>query len=1045
MTRRSIRILIVLAGLPILPTVATASTNDHAIRIAIVARDEGLTTADFLTVTLSKRQDTVVLERTAIAKVLAEQSLAAAGLSNPNGVRVGQMLKADVVVLLQPEPNLDKQQVLRCKVLSVHPGAVLDSMNVPLPVRAPSGLARILDESIARLRPKLLSPRHVVLSVPKFKSTLRKEDSLTLETTMHGLLVQRLSREPAFLTAERQDIGVLLPEQPDAPEAMPASILVEGTIEEGLEPGTPLQVHVYVRPKTGAVRELRITGTKEDVPALAEDIARRLVQELGETSVTSWEPEKEAAYFAERARWMMEAGSFEDALAASDVVFFLGKGTVDLERLHVDAGIEQLPPVVPYLLSVEPGTDESARFDHKRVCDRLEHSLDLMLHLEQVWRKDPTEPRTAVPSKYGYALWRMWTTDVAEPARNESKDRRMTAVLVTTRTLVDSCFFAWQDDIRKDPDAQERWDQTFQQYRRLLQLGLPADPRQALFAKVREAHVWRESPQEIIALIEEAWADTLAQPENSTRRLDGMKAIIDFTYNTVARKTLTNKDCCDAPRRLILRQQLHTVFKRHIAAAPTAVTRRYWEILTASLESPEDADQPQARQLPALPAAALSAQPTPDELAACLQEFKFLVDIGCGDEELAHYREYLVKHQEAVAKIPGARSMVSRYVTSRGPRNAAGNTPADQHKNESPPSVDPALPLQNGRLIVSGVWSPRNMPWATGAETITTSYLVSSATDAFWAVCTCSYYSQKEKGALAAEKKTFLLTIPVPDLRAESFECSQVTGPVTSQLTCNNRLFLFDKAGMVRADLRTREITRDNAFQASEPPLVVCGKILHTVVLVPDASRTHQVNGIVQIDPASLAKILLVSGLRTPPQTPLDHPAHTYALLHAHTNGDVFIRDMYTFKVTRDWQSTDSSTSGFVYNVISNAWRAIGKDEHGWDGWNLPPQAGEMRDRCELRAKAAPDKILPDMVPDATGWYCGVEQSGTPTIIIESRGGQRVTIPLEGSRVTCGFVSPQGIFLARNDIAFIPMAHIREYIRRFILKPGSAPDTGHRD
>ena len=84
------------------------------LRIAVLGTDtrEGTgSLADFLTLEMTQNKAVEVVERSQIDKILAEQELGASDLAEgKNRVRLGQLLKADGLVLVQKEERPGKNK-----------------------------------------------------------------------------------------------------------------------------------------------------------------------------------------------------------------------------------------------------------------------------------------------------------------------------------------------------------------------------------------------------------------------------------------------------------------------------------------------------------------------------------------------------------------------------------------------------------------------------------------------------------------------------------------------------------------------------------------------------------------------------------------------------------------------------------------------------------------------------------------------------------------------------------------------------------------------
>ena len=114
-------------------TVIADNTNT-SLRTAIVSTPETRAEADLLTAELSSQPGLAILERDRIDTIIAEQKISAAGMSDRDGVRVGRLLKADLLILLKLEKRTGDKEFFRSRVVAVRPGFILQNISAPYPL-----------------------------------------------------------------------------------------------------------------------------------------------------------------------------------------------------------------------------------------------------------------------------------------------------------------------------------------------------------------------------------------------------------------------------------------------------------------------------------------------------------------------------------------------------------------------------------------------------------------------------------------------------------------------------------------------------------------------------------------------------------------------------------------------------------------------------------------------------------------------------------------------------------------------------------------------
>ena len=259
---------------------AVASAADLP-RLAVLAEDataESRNMADLIQAELSNCADVEMVERAEIERVLREQELTAAGLTDAaTRVQLGQILKAKGLVFVGPHS---------VRVVETSDGFLAGSLARP----QQDTLARAsaaLSMDVVQLLPKLTrNPElHTCVTILRFTTAMlgtagAHEDEPRLDALMLDRLTAALCAEPDVLVMERRRTGDLKDEASLAGERLRlksgalivdgelASVLMEATGEA--KPSATLTVRV--RDLTGrAIAPVVVRGFRSELDKLAEE------------------------------------------------------------------------------------------------------------------------------------------------------------------------------------------------------------------------------------------------------------------------------------------------------------------------------------------------------------------------------------------------------------------------------------------------------------------------------------------------------------------------------------------------------------------------------------------------------------------------------------------------------------------------------------------------------------------------------------------------------------------------------------------------------
>ena len=318
-------------------------------RIAVIGDEATAVAADLAFDALSKSDRWELVERQRLDAVLKEQKLAASGWTAAAALKLGQLVKADGVLLLVGQAAKDKQ-TMAVRLVAVNPGVILWSLHQPLPLENVDDWQTTIRSRIEAALPKLsvLAADAVPLSVVSVTSGVKRRDFLRIEGELRQLLIHRLTHEPSLFVLERQQLELLDreksqpgPENPLAEQPFwTGRHLIEAELNQDLNDGTKLDVTVTLtRPGQQQPKRLAATGRSDQLSALAEDLVKQIVRTLDrEPTGAAWPAKAEAERFFQTARWIHENSHFGtvNVWEAVEAAWALGLRTDDIFTWRVN-------------------------------------------------------------------------------------------------------------------------------------------------------------------------------------------------------------------------------------------------------------------------------------------------------------------------------------------------------------------------------------------------------------------------------------------------------------------------------------------------------------------------------------------------------------------------------------------------------------------------------------------------------------------------------------------------------------------------------------
>jgi len=284
--------------------------SDHPPRIGIISDENTQAHADLLMIELQKTRCELV-ERDQINKVLNEQAISLAGLSGKDGLRVGQLIKADGLVLITSLTN--GSDLVR--MVAVNPGVIIWFAEFQLPKNKKKDVeswAKTVASLMSGYLQKLTVNKNeaMPLSLFRIRPAYSTRQAEQLANDLNRLLQLRLVREPALFVLERENLRCMDEEQrwsgKDS-EFWAGSYVVDGAISHDLTQIKELTFTLSVLPptlnkKSANTKSIVEKGRADELDALVERATRKLCATLGAAVTTNnWNVAQEGKLFAQMA------------------------------------------------------------------------------------------------------------------------------------------------------------------------------------------------------------------------------------------------------------------------------------------------------------------------------------------------------------------------------------------------------------------------------------------------------------------------------------------------------------------------------------------------------------------------------------------------------------------------------------------------------------------------------------------------------------------------------------------------------------------------
>ena len=292
-----------------------------------------------LTASLSQKSGIALVERENMKSILAEQNLPAGMMEPAQAIKLGQLLKADGLVLLS-SIHAGTETVAVARLLAVNTGIVFDTQQTTYPIKDPHAWADTIGESVTAALPKfrLGINEAVKLSVLNFRASPTAAD---LEGPFSLLLANRLPQQREFFVLERAGLRNLVEEKQLLPleeKAFAASsYLVSGYIDGNPNRPDDLVVSVVLTtPGTNPGITFKVAGSRQNLEKLIDDTATNITKLFRKpAAVAQWDADAEARRFGKEA--MVAYSMLDDDQAKS-----LAEASIALKPVSPDAAVVQL-------------------------------------------------------------------------------------------------------------------------------------------------------------------------------------------------------------------------------------------------------------------------------------------------------------------------------------------------------------------------------------------------------------------------------------------------------------------------------------------------------------------------------------------------------------------------------------------------------------------------------------------------------------------------------------------------------------------------------
>ncbi|MBU0534295.1 MAG: CsgG/HfaB family protein [Candidatus Omnitrophica bacterium] len=282
-----------------------------------------------------------LVERAKIDSILKEQKLTASGLvERDNLLKLGQLIRADGFLLISIEevPKENKNKLLRIRLIdTAHGLCFLDTFESWDDTKLKETTERITG-NVSAMAPKLILPpdKAIPIGIVGIHRVELDERYQWLTRALPVMLSARLNKEPRIIMLEREDLKMLLDEKlltkGQDTAFLNSAILIDGYLQRGEKEGIKLRdeedeikLELHMKDFLGKERAVFTELVHPDEPlTTVEKVVPNIIKELlNASSITVWEPKKEAEEFFLQGDLLKKHGRHKDAISPLETAYAL--------------------------------------------------------------------------------------------------------------------------------------------------------------------------------------------------------------------------------------------------------------------------------------------------------------------------------------------------------------------------------------------------------------------------------------------------------------------------------------------------------------------------------------------------------------------------------------------------------------------------------------------------------------------------------------------------------------------------------------------------
>jgi len=318
---------------------------ENEITAAVLVAGDGMEDLEsLLTAKLSSQPKVRMLERQNIDSILKEKRLQDfTGEGHATLRQVGQLLGADALVILSRSEVGERDTVYHARIVHASTGIVADSLIWKKGKLSKEDAAKQIQQRFLANGSDLLLgvEEMVVLSVPKFSTSLSNAEARKLQRQLPLGLSQILSREDGVFLVERSMMESLQMEKSLSGDGRPfaaSAWLTEGNLELPInERDRSLRLSLLLTSGNGRKESIEVSGTRDDLPKLLQQARDSVMHALGKKGAAAWNAQEEAEAYYQRARWYDKLDMVAEAESALQAAWALGRQGPEMEAalMHI--------------------------------------------------------------------------------------------------------------------------------------------------------------------------------------------------------------------------------------------------------------------------------------------------------------------------------------------------------------------------------------------------------------------------------------------------------------------------------------------------------------------------------------------------------------------------------------------------------------------------------------------------------------------------------------------------------------------------------------